>query len=272
MSGVAATWYRVGALARRDARIELSYHFQLVLRVFTLGISVVMFFYLDRLVGSSPALAGYEGSYFEFVLIGLVVTGFAMTCVNTFGKSIMGAQNDGTFEILLATTAPLSTLMAGTLVVPLALALVDAIVVLGLGWLLSGDTFRFLAVLTAIPLLLLTLGTFCAVGILSASVIVLTKRGDPFSALTLQASSLLAGALFPVALLPVALQALAKLVPAYWGLQGLREALLNDAGLADVVTELAVLTAFNVVLLPAAMWLLSRALRVARVTGTLGNR
>lgn len=272
MTAVASTWYRIAALARRDARIELSYQFQLFLRVFTIFISVVMFFYLGRLVGSSPELARYEGGYFAFVLIGLILAGFAMTCVQSVGKSISAAQNDGTFEILLATTTPLGTLMAGTMVVPLVLALADAVVFVALGWLLSGHIFDMGQLLVALPLLLLTLGTFAAVGLVSAAVIVLTKRGDPFSAMTLQASNLLAGGLFPVALLPEPLQVVARVVPAYHGLNGMRDVLLADAGLGDVGFELGILALFNVIMIPGALWLLAKALKMARVTGTLGNR
>lgn len=263
---------RVGALARRDAIKELSYHFQLFLRLFTVLTSVVMFFFLSRLVGSAEELAGYRGGYFEFALLGLVVVGLSQACVNSFGQSIQSAQNDGTLEILLSTSTRLPTLLAGTLVVPVALALVEAAVFLAVGSLAAGIVFTLQGVVLAALLLVLTLGTFAAVGILSATVIVLTKRGDPFSSLVLQLSNLLAGALFPIAVMPEAMQALSRLVPAFYGLRGIREVLLTDAGLSDVAVDLGVLAGFNVVLLPLAVACLSWALRMARVTGTLGNR
>lgn len=272
MSGISTTAYRIGALARRDAKVELSYHFQLMLRIIAVMFSVLTFFFLSRLVGSPEPLERYEGGYFSFVLIGLVFTGLAYTCISSFGNSISQSQTDGTFEILLATTAPLGTLMAGTLVVPFGLALFNAALHLGLGWLLAGIEFPLARLITALPVLLLTLGTFCAIGLLSAALIVLTKRGDPLSGLTLQASNLVAGALFPVSLLPEPLQVVARFVPAYYGLNGMREILLADGGFSDVTTELSVLAAFNVVLLPASLWVLRRAIRTARVTGTLGNR
>lgn len=263
---------RVSALSRRDLIIELSYHFQLFLRAWTILISVAMFFFLSRLVGDAQQLEGYRGGYFEFTLIGLVVMGYSQACVNSFGQSIERAQSDGTLEVLLSTATPLPTLMAGTLVVPLLLASAEAALVFGMGWVLSGPGFSVGGLLLTVPLLLLTLGTFAGVGVLSAAVIVLTKRGDPFSSLVLQASNLLAGAVFPVAVLPQGLQLLAHAVPAFYGLRGVREVLLAGGGAADIVTDLIVLVAFNIVLMPLSMWALSRALRIARITGTLGNR
>lgn len=263
---------RVAALARRDAIRELSYHFQLFLRFFAVLTSVVMFFFLSRLVGSADELEGYRGGYFEFALLGLVVVGLSQACVNSFGQSIQAAQNDGTLEILLSTSTRLPTLLAGTLVVPIAFALVEAGIFLAVGTLAAGIVFTVQGTVLAALLLALTLGTFAAVGIFSATVIVLTKRGDPFSSLVLQGSNLLAGAFFPIAVMPGAMQALSHLVPAFYGLRGIREVLLSDGGLSDVAADLLALATFNAVLLPLAVMSLSWALRMARVTGTLGNR
>ena len=263
---------RLAALATRDLILELSYHFQLFLRAWTMLISVAMFFFLSRLVGEAQELEGYRGGYFEFALIGLVIMGYSQACVSSFARSIEREQSSGSLEILLATATRLPTLMAGSLVVPLLFASTEALLYFGIGWGLSGVGFPLEGILLSVPLLLLTLGAFAAVGIFSATVIVLTKRGDPFSSLVLQASNLLAGAVFPIAVLPDVLQLLARAVPAFYGLRGVRELLLAGGGLSDVSSDLLALGAFNVVLLPLSMWALSRALRIARITGTLGNR
>jgi ABC-2 type transport system permease protein len=263
---------RVSALARRDLIIELSYHFQLVLRFFSIFMAVVMFYFLGRLVGDADELDRYRGGYFEFALIGLLVLGFSQALVNSLGRSIQSAQGDGTLEILLATPASLTTLMAGTLAVPILFAAVEAGIYLGLGWLFAGVTLPLGGLPIAGVLLILTLGSFAAVGVFSAAFIVLTKRGDPFSSLVLQASNLLAGAMFPVVLFPEWLQTVSRFVPAFYGLRGIREVLLANGGLADVMPDLLALLAFNAVLLPTSLFALSHAVRLARITGTLGNR
>lgn len=267
-----AVLYRVRALSRRDAIIEFSYTFQLFLRFVNVAMAVVMFFFLSRLVGESAQLSGYRGGYFEFALVGLVVMGYSQACVTSFAQSMQRAQATGTLEILLATATRLSTLLAGTLVVPLLLASLDASFFLIVGVALGALSLEVEPVLLSAVLLTLTLGTFAALGIFSAAVIVLTKRGDPLSTIALQASNLLAGAVFPVSVLPGFLQFLSAFVPAFYGLRGVRSVLLSDGGLADVSGDIAALCVFNLVLLPAATWSLSRALRIARVTGTLGNR
>jgi ABC-2 type transport system permease protein len=231
-----------------------------------------MFYFLGRLVGPAEVLERYRGGYFEFALIGLVVIGYSQALVNSLGRSIQSAQADGTFEILLATPASLTTLMAGTLAIPIVFAAIEASIYLGLGWLFAGVTLPLGGLPVAGVLLVLTLGSFAAVGIFSAAFIVLTKRGDPFSSLVLQASNLLAGAMFPVVLFPDWMQTVSRFVPAFYGLRGIREVLLANGGLSNVVPDVIALTAFNAVLLPTSLLALSQAVRIARITGTLGNR
>jgi hypothetical protein len=65
---------------------------------------------------------------------------------------------------------------------------------------------------------------------------------------------------------------MSHLIPAYYGVTALREVMLAGAGLGDIAGHMVVLAAFDAVLLPASLWTMSRALRFARIAGTLGNR
>lgn len=262
---------RIKAVAARDMRTQTSYHFSLLLRFGSVALAMASFYFIAQLVKGSPELARYRGGYFEFVLVGMMVTSFTLVGLQTFAQSIAAEQSLGTLEILLASPTRVGNLLAGALVVPLAMTAVEIALYLILGIGVVGVGFSLVGVMLALPLLLLTVATFCALGILSAAFIVLTKRGDPITVVVAQGTTFLGGAYFPVALLPGPLQMLARITPAYYGIQGIRDALLAGAGPAELVDEFAVLVAFTVVLLPGSLWLLSRALRVARVTGTLGN-
>jgi ABC-type multidrug transport system permease subunit len=70
---------------------------------------------------------------------------------------------------------------------------------------------------------------------------------------------------------PVALEILARCFPAYYGINGLREALLGDFGWREIAPDFLVLAAFVAVLLPLSMWIFERALAASRRAGILGN-
>ncbi|MEX1133487.1 MAG: ABC transporter permease [Acidimicrobiia bacterium] len=271
MSSRASIRDQVAAITRRDARLELSYHFQLTMRYVSTVFVVAVFFFIGKLVGDAEPLEQFQGGYFAFALIGLVVMGLAAIGLREVSRTFTGEASAGTLEILLASPTPLSLILAGSLVIPFGLGLIDTSIYLLIGRTLGGVVYTLPGPLLAAPILVLTIGTFVAVGILATAFLVLTRRGEPFTILALQATNLLAGTLYPVEVLPEPLQIAAHLVPAFYGLRALREVLLSGAGLESIWDEALILLAFNVVLLPLSMWALRRALRLARTTGTLAS-
>lgn len=259
------------AVARRDLVIELSYPFNFVLRYAQVLFWCLTMYFIAKLVEQPPELRRYGGDYFGFALIGISVSTVVGVALGGFGRSVTDEQKAGTLELLLATPIRLATLMAGSVVVPIALALVQIGIYLLAGWLFFGLDLEPGGLILMVPVLVLSLVVFGTFGVLSAAFVVLTKRGDPFTVLLTQMSTLVAGAIFPVAVLPGGVQALAKVLPAYYSLHGLRETLLLGAGFGDIAGDLVALAAYAVVLIPLSVWVFSRALAAARVTGTLGN-
>jgi ABC-2 type transport system permease protein len=151
------------------------------------------------------------------------------------------------------------------------ITLVQIVAYLAVAILIFGAHIRLAGVPLAIPVLGLTILTFCALGVISAAFIILTKRGDPVTLFAAQSSAFLAGALFPTTLLPGALEAFTRLIPAYWGMEAMRRLLLTDAGWSDVAGPIFVLCLFVIVMVPSSFAILRWALRSARRTGTLGT-
>ena len=84
--------------------------------------------------------------------------------------------------------------------------------------------------------------------------VVLIKRGDPFTAPLTNADINPQRGAVPVSTLPAIVQTVdRRAFPAYYGINGLREALLTDSGWREVAPDLLVLLAFDVVLLPLSI-------------------
>ena len=261
----------MGALFRRDLTLDLSYHFQFAVRVFQIFMFTTSLFFIAKIVHNPPELQQYGGRYFEFVVIGVIVVQFVNLGTGTFTSSISDEQRAGTLEVVLSSPTGLATLLAGSFLEPLFLTVVQMALYMTTAIVVFRAHIPLSGLGLALPLLALTMLTFCALGVMSAAFIILTKRGDPISLIATQAGTLLAGVFFPVSVLPGPLQAVTRIVPAYYGLDGLRAVLLTGAGLGDIVGDLLRLAAFALVLVPLALWCFTRAVRAARVTGTLGN-
>ena len=102
-------------------------------------------------------------------MIGLMVMSVASLGISTFNANIMAEQTLGTMEVLLATPTPLPVLLAGSFVFPLMLTAVDIMLYVTVGLGLLGTGLSVDGVLLSVPLLALTLATFCAFGIVGAS-------------------------------------------------------------------------------------------------------
>jgi ABC-2 type transport system permease protein len=271
-SAVASNAARLRAIARRDWQTARRYQFRQLLQLLDFVYAAMLAFYVGQLFDTVPdELTRFGGSYFEFAMVGLAVMSVASLGIGAFNDTINREQSLGTLEVLLVTPTPVPVLLSGSLVLPLALTLVDVTLYLGVGIGVFGDGLSAQGVLFSIPLLVLTLASFCAFGIVGAAFAVLAKRGDPLSGPLIQATAVLSGALFPVSMFPVALEILARCFPAYYGINGLREALLGDFGWREIAPDFLVLAAFVAVLLPLSMWIFERALAASRRAGILGN-
>ena len=261
------------AFLRRDLRQEMSYKLSFAMQVAGLVPMLLLFMLLSRFFGNAVAgqLQAYGGRYFPFVLIGLAVQSYLGQGLGTFSSRLRDAQLTGTLEAELATPAPLPLHLAGMALYPFAVSTFQVFLVLGMGSLIGGVSFHWHRLPLVLLVLLLSAGAFTCLGILSASYIVVFKRGDPVGFLVRTASWMLGGVYFPVAVLPPWLQHLAGLVPMTPCLEALRRLLLGDQGLAGILKPLALLAPWVVVGLPVCYLLFRTAVGWARRKGSLGQ-
>ena len=116
---------------------------------------------------------------------------------------------------------------------------------------------------------LVSLVVAVAMGIAAAALQVRLQKGSAVVWLFSSLAWLLTGMTFPVSVLPPWLQKLAALIPVTHSLDGLRMAMVKGASWSALAAPLAALLAFAVLLLPLSLWLFGRALRRARIEGTL---
>jgi ABC-2 type transport system permease protein len=198
----ASTPARLRVLFRRDLSLELSYHFQFAIRVLQMFMFTTSLFFIAKLVNNPPELQRYGGRYFEFVIVGIIVVSFVNLGIGSFTASISDEQRAGTLEVVLASPTGLPTLLAGSFLTPLLLTVVQMTLYLTTAIVVFRAHIPLSRLPLALPLLALMVLTFCALGVMSASFIVLTKRGDPISLVAVQAGTLFAGVLFPTSVLP----------------------------------------------------------------------
>jgi len=117
----------------------------------------------------------------------------------------------------------------------------------------------------------LTVLCFLSIGILSASFVLVYKRGNPFSWVLGTVSGLLGGVVFPVVLLPPWIRWASSLLPVTYALDGMRKSLLASAPFSAILPDVAALAAFDALLLPASLVAFRLAVHKAKKDGTLAQ-
>lgn len=259
---------------RRDLSIARTYRTAFLFEAVEALFGVAMFYYVARFV-DSPQLQHalpLNESYFAFSLIGFVFLDYLNAAMDSFDRSLMEARDTGTLEHLLVTQTSLPVILAGSAIYPFAASTLRIAVYLVWGAALFHFPLREANWLAVAAVLVATLLAFSGIGILSASYLLLFKRGNPAKWFFLGLSSVAAGMLFPISVLPDWLQFVARLNPVTYALDAVRAALLGGAGFQAVWRPLLVLLLFSAVLLPLSMAVFAWALRRTKTTGTLMHR
>jgi len=254
------------AVMRRDLRIYLSYRTRLVSQVLTALFSLTLFFYVSRLVHVSGFAS--HGSYFGFVVVGISLIGVLYSSFS-IPELVRQELIAGTFDrLLLSPFGAIRSVIAMSLF-PMMFSFALATLTLGLGYLIFGLQLHWATVPLAIPVMLLVLLAFLPFGILFASLTVVVKQGSVGTNWVIALLSIVGGLYFPVSLLPGWVQTTAKLQPFTAATDLLRHLLVNSSLGQSPQTSLLKLVGFAVVLLPASIYVLSRAISFGQRRGTI---
>ena len=259
------------AFWRIDFIKAMNYPLALLMKALSAFIPVITFVFVADLVGDNGPEVAYD--YYTFVVIGVVTVGILAATLNSFGSDMLDLVTQGQLEMFLVEPVRWTLL-------PFAMtpwAAFQAFVTSALMILLSiplGAEYRLEAVPLAILIVILGLAATLAIGILGASIKIISKKADPVLSLYTLAASVLSGVFFPVEVLPSWLRALAWAIPHTYVIQALRRVLMPQGDVLpgpSAWQAVLALAAFSVVLYPLALWSFSRILEYGRKVGALSG-
>jgi ABC-2 type transport system permease protein len=265
---------RVPAFVRRDFYLATSYKFQFVFQLTAGFFMLALFYFISQLIdveASEKMLSRFQTDYFSFVLIGLAAAGFLQTGLRGFSERLQTGMTEGSLEMTFACpTRPI-----WILVLPCIWAFffesIKAVVIVMFGVIIFGADVSQINLASTLLILLLTITSYSVFGLLSASIIMVIKRGDPINVAFSAASALIAGAFFPIDLLPQWLGWIAKILPMTYAYDGLRQTILVGAGVSEVWTNILFLGGFSLIGLPLVVSVTSWAINKAKRDGSLGT-
>ena len=255
----------------RDFINEASYKFAFFLQLVGILVSMITYFFLSRLLGDIGVsyLKPYGGNYFSFILIGVAFFSYLRISIDGISKSIREGQVLGTLEALLVTQTGIPTIIISSSLYSFIFASFKVAVYLLLGVFVFGVNMGNANFAGALLILFLTIISFSSFGILSASFVMVLKRGDPISSIFTSVSGILGGLYYPVSVLPGWLQKLSHLLPVTYSLDGMRLALLQGYSIRALLPNIVALILFSIIMLPLSIFIFGYAVKRAKIDGTL---
>ncbi len=259
------------AFVRRDFGDAASYKLSFLMQFAGIFLSVLTFFFLSRLFGGVvvPYLKPYGGDYFSFVLIGIAFAGYIGVAQHSITGTISTAQEMGTLEALMVTQTGIPTILFSSSLSSFIWTTLRVMVYLILGVVVFGLDMGGANIPAAVLILLLSVTSLGGFGIISASFIMAFKKGDPLGWVFSSLSGFLGGVIYPIEVFPGWLQKCSYLLPITHSLKGMRLALLQGYSTAALLPYILALAAFTAIMLPFSLVIFQKAVRKAKMDGSL---
>lgn len=252
------------AFLRLDVVEEFSYPMTTVFRLLSALVPVLIYFFQARYLDAADSYAA--------TLVGISVAVAMQAALTGFGGRLQLAQDRGQLEAILVEPVPWRLVPLSMNLWRTGTGLWNTALMLAIGAALGAD-LRVAGLPAFLGVLLLGVVACNAIGILSASLLVLAKRAEPVLQFYGLAASLLGGMLFSIDVLPAWLRAFSYLVPHAYVISAARQVLLVDPpseGIPLAVSLLG-LAVFNVVVMAVGLALFGRSLQYARRMGLLSG-
>lgn len=224
--------------------------------------------------GDSPGrffdLTGYP-SYLAFVVLGVAFNGLAMGALEDGGNAVYEEESNGTWDLLSLAPFNRFVWMFSKTLAGLLFGFIDFFAVLGLGALVFDVAPTARGLLVALLGIALTLVALQGLGFLMAALGLIWKQPFALAFLLSPALILLSGMMFPVEALPAWVRPFSAAIPLTHGLEIVRDAILLDRGLAELVPIFGRLVVSGAVFMAIGFTAFHLMERKARELGVLGR-
>ncbi|MFC1496605.1 ABC transporter permease [Candidatus Margulisiibacteriota bacterium] len=259
------------AIIKKDFLTEISYRFAFVMNFVSILTTILTYYFIDKLFGHqvAPHLQEFGVNYFSYVLLSMAFFSYIGVGVGSFSYRIRNEQLQGTLEALLLSPTKIYVILLGMGLWNLIFATLDVIIYILFGIFLFKISFASINLLSTFLILILTIITFSSLGILSASFVLVFKKGNPVAWVINAVEGLIGGVYFPITVMPEPLQLLAKFFPITHAIRALELAVYKGYSVFQLSTEILLLVLFSVLLLPLGLFAFNFALDKARKDGSL---
>lgn len=259
---------------KKDMTIAISYKFQFIFQFMQVFFSVASIYFVGKMLGNSGQSSffkAYRADYFSFALVGLAIASYLKVGLVTLTNDIRQIMNQGTLEAMCASPTGYNWMLFCTSLWPFIFETIRVVFYFVVGIVIFGVRFSNANWIAASITVVLTIPIFLLLGMISCSLLIIVKKGDPLNWIFSNASTLLAGTLFPLAVLPKWLLIISECLPLTHALEAMRKSMLAGSSIQEVKMHLLALVIFIIILLPLTVFVNNICMKKARKSGAFST-
>ena len=272
--GFIAELNKATAFIKKDMKISVSYKLQFVFQFLQVFFGIAVIYFIGKMLGQgggASLLSQYGGDYFSFALVGLAINSYLRAGLVTITNDIRQIMNQGTLEAMCATPTNYSWLLLCSSLWQFIFETIRVVCYFGIAIFIFGMRLDGANWAGALLSLALTAPVFLMLGMISCSILVVVKKGDPVNWVFSSLGALLAGTMFPVSVFPGWLQKVSVCLPLTHSLQAVRRTLLAGVGIGEISVNLWALVMFIIILIPLTIAVNNICMKNAKKKGVFST-
>lgn len=273
MDKIFVDMYRGWLFMKRGLLTTISYRTALILSILSGLLGIVQFGLMAKFMSQGnvfPLIEQYGGNLLTYLIHGSIFTSFVGVALHSFQGAIRSEQQMGTLEHLLLADLSLASIIVYSALWNFINSLLNSILIFLVVALLFDFSVSTNIFLTSFILILIVL-SLSGIGLISAGIILVTKKGDPVGWAFTTLTGLLSGVLFPVEILPSWLRVISMFLPTTHALKALRLTLTGNADLQSIHGEIKFLIITILLTFPLGLYVFKRGVKRAKYKGSLSE-
>jgi ABC-2 type transport system permease protein len=248
----------------RDLKIAFSYKASFLGKIFSLFFLISIFYYISLNTANSA------NRYFSYILIGLAYTTVIRTALFHLSNQLEQEQTAGTIGYSFTVPHSLTEYLLGTSITGFITSWIEALLYIFIGTTVfnASISINIGNIMHLITVILLGTFSLWGLGIITAAITLLTKKGNSISWLMTALIILSGNVFFSSDLLPKSLVVLSNLNPVKHALLILRALTTNSDSGTETFSYIFLL-AFSLVSISAGILCFKNALKRVKIKGTL---
>lgn len=248
---------------KRDILSFSTYKMNIAILVLTALFGALSFAFLGSNTSMQAVLERYNMDLTTYLIIGLAFNTYLAQSLTLVQKTI----NPWALEEVLVSPTELRTFIVGSSLWGFIWSTIVVVIYLAIGVFAFGINLT-INIAGTILVLVLGIGTFIGFSMIGAGILILTKQGDPVTALITITTSLFGNVLFPPQVMPLALQAISYILPQYYFFTSIR-LMLTGWTIPMILPQILILALMCAIIVPLGYAVYSWCLKTARKNGTL---